>query len=113
LGLKWSTWKKLAYSNKYYNIPKYDGSACYQLRITGPRGGNSHTVYVGETENLNDRIYSYAVSGSHIAVKILLELRQGNVIEYRYTPTTSQSIAKKIQDYLKDNYPDKFPWNRK
>ena len=111
MGLKWTTWKKLAYSDKYYNIPKYDGPACYQLRIGGPRGGNSHTVYVGETKDLNYRIRTYAVGGSHIAVKILLEMRQGNMIEYKYTPAATKDVAKKIQDYLKDNYPDAFAWN--
>ncbi len=111
MGVKWSTWKKLAYSNKFYNIPKYDGPACYQLRICGPRGGNAYTVYVGETKNLYIRMSSYATRGSQLQVKILLEMRQGNVLEYKYTPTKTKELAKKIQDYFIDNYPDEFPWN--
>ena len=111
LPLSWTSWKCLADNNEIFDLPEYSGSGCYVLGFGGSRRGNFKTRYIGETSDIRRRMNDHASGRSHCNVRILMELRQGYYMFYRYTKTRSKPDAKKIQDTLCDRYPEKFPWN--
>jgi hypothetical protein len=111
MAVRWSGWKKSIDLNSILDIPIYSGPACYMLGFAGPRSANPKTKYIGETSNLHTRIAKYASNGSHCSIRILMELRQGYFMYYRFVKTESKAEAKKIQDTLWAKYPQKFPWN--
>lgn len=64
---RWTRWRKIADRKYSYPVKSYwNGPACYELAIAGPRGGRLKIVYVGETNNLVGRMEEYADRGSHL-----------------------------------------------
>lgn len=44
---KWTNWRLIADKKYWYDDQlDWDGPACYELVIAGPRGGNRQTMYV-------------------------------------------------------------------
>jgi hypothetical protein len=87
----------------------WDGPACYELAIAGPRGGDLRIVYVGETVNEEQRVAAYARSGSHLAPIIASHLRKGWLLYYRAQAMPSKAAAKQTQDSLLAQYD--YDWN--
>jgi hypothetical protein len=64
----WTEFRKIAESSTWYDDEfDWEGPACYELAIAGPRGGGLRPVYVGETKNEKKRIAAYASHGSHLS----------------------------------------------
>lgn len=106
----WTRWRKLADNNSWYDHEfDYDGPACYELGIGGPRGGNIQPVYVGETSNEKRRITAYARHGSHLSGIIDSHLRRGFNLYYRAQALSSKAVAKRMQDNLLNGYT--YDWN--
>src|SRR5574337_2025800 len=98
---KWTAWRKLADKKHWYDDDfDYDGPACYELGIGGPRRGNIQTVYVGETSNEKSRLYSYARYGSHLSPIIDAHLRKGYTLYYRAQALPLKKDAVKMQNSL-------------
>jgi hypothetical protein len=88
----------------------YDGPACYELGLAGPRGGRLKWMYVGETQNETHRIKCYARHGSHLSHLIDNAFEEGWHLYYWSHAFTSKALAKKRQDELLATYD--YPWNR-
>ncbi len=88
----------------------YDGPACYELGLFGPRGGNKRWVYVGETNNEMRCIKGYAKNGSHLADLINAELKAGWHLYYQSHAFPTKELAKRRQDQLLAMY--NYPWNK-
>src|SRR5205814_1075192 len=88
----------------------YEGPTCYELMISGPRGGNLLEKYVGETNNECRRLQSYARYGSHIKELILEALQGGNRLYYRAHAHPTKELAKRMQDRLLRDFD--YPWNK-
>ncbi len=74
----WTQWRKIADRNYLFDdVLDWDGPACYELAVGGPRGGNLRIVYTGETKSENRRVIAYASHGSHLAKIIEWYLKQG------------------------------------
>jgi len=107
----WTAWRKLANKKNWYNNEfDYDGPACYELGIGGPRGGNIQPVYVGETANERIRLSSYACHGSHLSAFIDKCLQQGYTLFYRAQALNSKRAAKNMQDNLLKKF--LYDWNK-
>ena len=53
----WTNWRKIAEKGTWCDDElDYDGPACYELAVGGPRGGDIRPVYVGETVNERTRV---------------------------------------------------------
>ena len=73
---RWTAWRRIAEHGHWYDDAlDWDGPACYELAVAGPRGGNLHIVYVGETQNEKKRVANYARTGSHLSTIIHDHLR--------------------------------------
>lgn len=106
----WTALRKLAESEYWYgDVLDYEGPACYELVIAGPRGGSPQIVYVGETVNERSRLSSYARHGSHLAAIINFHLALGYSLLYRAHALTSKAAAKRMQDSLLARF--HYPWN--
>lgn len=82
--MAWTRWRLLAQGTKWYDEDfDYDGAACYELSIAGPRGGDRRTVYCGHTANERNRMSRYGRDGSHLAKIIRTHLRAGWSLYYR------------------------------
>lgn len=88
----------------------YEGPACYELGLFGPRGGNARWMYVGETNNEKRRIQSYAKNGSHVSELIEAELETGWHLYYQSHRFSTKELAKRRQDQLLGTY--NYPWNK-
>jgi len=88
----------------------YDGPACYELILGGPRGGNLLHKYVGETQNEYKRMKCYARSGSHLSHLIDEALEAGFHLYYHSHAFATKELAKRMQDKLLRQYD--YPWNR-
>lgn len=88
----------------------YDGPACYELGLFGPRGGRERWMYVGETSNEMSRIKCYARNGSHISELIDAALEEGWHLYYQSHAFPTKELAKRRQDKLLATYD--YPWNR-
>ena len=107
---KWTKWRKLAEKNYWYDDKfDYEGPACYELGIGGPRYGNIKPVYAGETGNEKKRLSDYARHGSHLHNIIKKHLKQGHVLYYRAQAKRSKTAAKQMQNNLIKMY--KYDWN--
>jgi GIY-YIG domain-containing protein len=107
---RWTELRKIADRNCWYgNILDYEGPACYELAIAGPRGGSPQIVYVGETVNERSRLSSYARHGSHLAGVIDFHLACGYSLLYRAQALNSKAVAKRMQDGLLARF--HYPWN--
>lgn len=76
--MAWTRWRLIAYKKSWYiDAFDWDGPACYELALAGPRRGNLRIVYIGETANEKKRLSTYARSGSHLYKEIEMALRDG------------------------------------
>lgn len=63
----WKHWHKLASRYETFNDGiVYEGPAVYELAVMRRYGKYISAVYVGETSNLQRRMYDYARNGSHL-----------------------------------------------
>src|SRR5260370_24264082 len=108
---QWTTARPIAFKGDWYDDSfDYNGPACYELGTGGPRGGNRHWHYVGETSNERARISCYARSGAHLPEIIDWHLRQGWHLYYRSRAFSSKKLAKQMQDNLLSRC--KYDWNK-
>ena len=106
----WTRWRKIADRKHWYNDTfDYEGPACYELAIGGPRGGNMRIVYVGETGNEKRRISAYARHGSHLSEIIDWHLKKGWCLFYHAQAKKTKAAAKKMQNRLLAKYD--YDWN--
>ena len=107
----WTEWKRLAERSAWFDddFDEYDGPACYELALAGPRGGDLDIMYVGETNHEKARIIQYAQNGSHLSDVIAMDLRKGWTLWYRAQAKSSKKLAKAMQDRLLASY--SYPWN--
>jgi len=106
----WTKWRKLAEGNKWYgDIFDWDGPACYELALAGPRAGDLEIMYVGETDNEKRRMSQYGAYGSHIRKEINRALRDGWILWYRAQTFDIKKNAKAFQKGLLKKYD--YPWN--
>lgn len=106
----WTKWRKLAEGIHWHDdIFDWDGPACYELALAGPRGGSLKIMYVGETDNEKRRMTQYGSYGSHIKEEIKKGIRDRWTLWYRAQSFQTKKQAKAFQDNLlkKHNY----PWN--
>ena len=108
----WTNWRRIADHNYWYTDSlDYDGPACYQLSIAGPRGSNRKIVYVGETSNEMKRIKSYARDGSHLSKIIASHLKDGWNLWYRGRIADSKEEAVAMEETLLAR--NDYDWNLK
>lgn len=106
----WTGWRKIADNQGWYGDElDWDGPACYELAIAGPRGGNLRPVYIGETGNERRRVVAYASHGSHLAEIIDDHLRRGWTIWYRAQGLKSKVAAVAMQNKLLQRF--EYDWN--
>ena len=106
----WTRWRKIADRKYWYSESlDWDGPACYELAIGGPRGGGKIIVYVGETINEKKRIIGYASHGSHLSEIIEKHLKNGWHLFYRAQIKTTKKQAGLLQNNLLANY--EYDWN--
>lgn len=106
----WTSWRPIAVGNSWSStLLDWDGPACYELALAGPRGGSLRPVYVGETSNERKRLAAYAAHGSHLSVEISHSLRQGWTLCYRARALRSKAAAVAAQDALLDRFD--YDWN--
>lgn len=106
----WTEWREIARGREWFDDSlDWDGPACYELAIAGPRGGDLHIVYVGETTNEKRRVAAYARSGSHLADLIATHLRDGWSLYYRAQAMSRKAAAKRMQDSLLLHH--EYDWN--
>ena len=107
---RWTELRKIADKDYWYNdIFDYEGPACYELAIAGPKGGAPQIMYVGETVNERSRLSSYARHGSHLAPVIDFHLALGFSLLYRAQALNSKAAAKRMQDCRLARF--YYPWN--
>jgi hypothetical protein len=107
---RWTELRKLSDKDFWYDDGfDYDGPACYELAIAGPRGGQPQIVYVGETGNERARLSCYARNGSHLSAIIDWHLVRGWSLYYRGYALSSKEEAKRMQDSRLSEF--FYPWN--
>lgn len=107
---RWTIWRKIADKHNWYSDRlDWDGPACYELAIGGPRGGNIQIKYVGETSNEKKRVSAYARHGSHLSEIIDDHLKRGWNLFYRAQAMNSKHEAILMQDSLLMSYD--YDWN--
>ena len=94
----------------YVDAYDYEGPACYELIVAGPRGGNLCEKYIGETDNERRRLQTYARYGSHLKELIEDALQNGNRLYYRAHAHPTKELAKRMQDKMLALY--NYPWNK-
>jgi hypothetical protein len=108
--MRWTKWRKIAQGNEWFDEEfDYDGPACYELGIGGPRGGGILPVYVGETGNEESRIAQYARGDGHVEKHIRAALRAGKVLYYRGVAMGTKKQAKQMQDRMLGRF--QYDWN--
>jgi len=108
---RWTGLIKIADKNYWYtDVLDYEGAACYELAVAGPRGGSPRIVYVGETGNERSRLTCYARHGSHLSSIIDSYLAGGWSLYYRAQALASKEAAKQMQDNLLARH--SYAWNR-
>jgi hypothetical protein len=107
----WTGWKRLAMNTEWFDddFDEYNGAACYELALAGPRGRDLDIMYVGETAHEKTRIKQYAQNGSHLSDVIAKELRKGWTLWYRAQAKSTKKKAKAMQDRQLADY--SYPWN--
>jgi len=106
----WTKWRKLAEGKQWHDdIFDWDGPACYELGLAGPRTGKLEIMYVGETDNEKRRMAQYGSYGSHIKKEINKGIRDGWILWYRAQAFDTKKKAKAFQDSLLGKY--NYPWN--
>jgi hypothetical protein len=106
----WTAWRKIADRRYWYDESlDWDGPACYELAIAGPRGGEIIIVYVGETGNERKRVVAYASHGSHLSEIIHDHLKDGWHLFYRAQTKSTKAEAVRMQNNLLAGYD--YDWN--
>ena len=106
----WTQWRKIADRDNWYSETlDWDGPACYELSIAGPRGGNRKVVYIGETLNERKRVAAYASHGSHLSEIIHSHLADGWHLFYRARAAASKEKAVAMQNNLLARWD--YDWN--
>ena len=106
----WTQWRKIADRNYWFDdVLDWDGPACYELAVGGPRGGNLRIVYVGETKSESRRVIAYALHGSHLAKIIEWHLKRGWHLFYRAQTKNSKREAVRMQNNLLAEFD--YDWN--
>ena len=106
----WTNWRKIADQYEWFDDElDWNGPACYELAIAGPRGGDRRPVYVGETINERQRVIAYASHGSHLSHIVNQHLRDGWTLWYRAQAMDSKAQAKALQDRLLSRFD--YDWN--
>ena len=106
----WTNWRKVSDRKYWYGDDlDWNGPACYELAITGPRGGGLRIVYVGETRNEKMRLIAYASYGSHLSEVINWHLNQGWNLYYRAQLKKSKETAVRAQNRLLHKF--EYGWN--
>lgn len=107
---RWTRWRKIADRRHWYGDElDWDGPACYELAIGGPRGGDLRIVYVGETANEKRRVIAYASHGSHLAEIVEWHLKRGWHLFYRAQIKDSKSEAIRAEQNLLAAFD--YDWN--
>ena len=107
---RWTNWRKIATRRDWFDDElDWDGPACYELALVGPRGGGLRVVYVGETSNEKRRVATYARHGSHLSEIINSHLRDGWHLHYRACAGRSKSAAVAMQNNLLARW--EYDWN--
>lgn len=110
--MRWTNWRKIADRDHWYDDElDWDGPACYELGLRGPRGGRHKTVYVGETINERSRILCYAKNGSHLSSLIDEALERGWYLYYHAILCQTKETAVALQNRLLYRY--YYEWNKK
>ena len=106
----WTKWRKIAERDEWYDDAlDWDGPACYELAIAGPRGGGLRAVYVGETSNERRRVAAYARGASHLAAIVSDHLRRGWTLFYRARALHSKAVAVEMQNSMLASF--EYDWN--
>lgn len=109
---RWTSWRKIADRSSWYSDSlDWDGPACYELAIAGPRRGDLKIVYVGETSNEKKRVIAYASHGSHLSEIIHYHMTRGWHLYYRARAAISKMEAVRTQDNLLLRWD--YDWNLK
>jgi hypothetical protein len=109
--MRWTDWRKIADKKEWFGDQlDWDGPACYELAIAGPRGGDLKPVYVGETANEKKRVIAYASHGSHLSEIISWHLNQGWTLWYRAVSLGTKKQAKAVQNSLLKRFD--YDWNK-
>jgi GIY-YIG catalytic domain-containing protein len=107
---RWTNWRKIATRRDWFDDElDWDGPACYELALAGPRRGGLLIVYVGETLNEKRRVATYARHGSHLSEIINNHLRGGWYLYYRACAVSSKSAAVAMQNNLLAQW--EYDWN--
>lgn len=107
---RWTNFRKIADRRHWFDDElDWDGPACYELGIGGPRGGGIRIVYVGETSNEKRRVAAYACHGSHLSKIVASHLRDGWCLYYRACALKSKRAAVIMQNNLLARW--KYDWN--
>ena len=110
--MRWTNWRKIADKEHWYDEEfDWNGPACYELGLRGPRGGRHRTVYVGETINERSRLLSYAKYGSHLSVLIDEALDNGWHLYYHAIMCRTKEDAVTLQNRLLFRH--YYEWNKK
>lgn len=109
----WTQWKKLA--NKFDWHPEnlsYDGPACYELGIKGKWKHYVIVTYVGNTGNLNSRMYQYAQNGSHLKKLLKKYWKFEYTLWFRYFQVNTKNQAVRMErNRLSEFGLERYPWN--
>ena len=109
--MRWTNWRKIADKDCWYaDSLDWDGPACYELGLRGPRGGRHRTVYVGETLNERRRILTYAKTGSHLSELVIESLNDGWHLYYHAILCQTKESAILLQNRLLFKY--FYEWNK-
>lgn len=108
--MAWTSWRKLAIKGEWFDDKfDYDGPACYQLALRGPRGGRHTIVYCGHTVNEERRMQTYGRAGSHLAQPIQQHLRDGWALYFRGWCCKSKESAEAMERRMLGKFD--YDWN--
>jgi hypothetical protein len=108
---RWTHWRRIADRREWFGESlDWDGPACYELGIGGPRRGDFRIVYVGETVNEQRRVIAYASHGSHLSDIIAWHLARGWHLFYRAQLKRSKRAAVRLQNNLLARFA--YDWNK-
>ncbi len=108
--MSWTGWRKLAEKGSWSDdCFDYDGPACYELALRGPRGGQHTTVYCGHSQNEDKRMLDYGSNGSHLREIIARHLKDGWHLYYRGWCCGSKKEAEAMERRMLDQWD--YDWN--
>jgi len=108
--MSWTNWRLIADKRTWYSDElDWEGPACYELALAGPRGGDLREVYVGETKNEKKGLAAYAKHGSHLSKIIDADLRRGWTLWYHATALDTKEDAVAMQNRMLKRW--RYDWN--